>query len=154
EKGVPLQVEQVDWLEGTNEEIDEQELETHYNFMAKIQEVPNADSGTDTEPLEHVQNDVKYNVFANVRQHFEQHESTSNTCLVEKDDSNVTRDSPNICDNDIQTDQNAEDERVALANLIENLKLDVDENKKIQNQLKKENAPLALELKEFKSILA
>nr|GEV77921.1 hypothetical protein [Tanacetum cinerariifolium] len=36
EKGVPLQVEQVDWLEDTDEEIDEQELEAHYNFMAKI----------------------------------------------------------------------------------------------------------------------
>ncbi|GJV92824.1 hypothetical protein Tco_0391082 [Tanacetum coccineum] len=39
-----------------------------------------------------------------------------------------------------QIDQNAEecdDERVALANLIANLKLDVDENKKIQKQLTK-----------------
>ncbi|GJX05182.1 retrovirus-related pol polyprotein from transposon TNT 1-94 [Tanacetum coccineum] len=136
EKGVPLQAEQADWLEDTDEEIDEQELEAHYSFMAKIQEVPTADSGTDTEPLEQVQNDAEYNVFANVRQHSEQPESTSNTCLVEKDDSNVTPDSPDMCDNDIQTDQNAEDERAALANLIANLKLDVDENKKIQKQLK------------------
>nr|GEU70474.1 copia protein [Tanacetum cinerariifolium] len=50
---------------------------------------------------------------------------------VEKDDSDVTLDSPDMCEHDIQTDQNAEDERVALANLIANLKLDVDENKKI-----------------------
>ncbi|GJX76866.1 hypothetical protein Tco_0323677 [Tanacetum coccineum] len=49
-----------------------------------------------------------------------------------QDDSNVTLDSPDMCDNDIQTDQNAKDERAALANLITNLKLDVDENKKIQ----------------------
>ncbi|GJV80693.1 hypothetical protein Tco_1516563 [Tanacetum coccineum] len=74
-----------------------------------LQEVPTPDSGTDTEPLEKVQNDAGYNVFANVRQHSEQPESTSNTCLVEKDDSNVTSDSPDLCDNDIQTDQNAED---------------------------------------------
>ncbi|GKC82729.1 hypothetical protein Tco_1138446, partial [Tanacetum coccineum] len=74
--------------------------------MEKIQEVPTADSGTDTEPLEHVQNDAEYNVFANVRQHSEQPESTSNTCLVEKDDSNVTSGSPDICDNDIQTEKN------------------------------------------------
>ncbi|GKD45015.1 hypothetical protein Tco_1269660 [Tanacetum coccineum] len=120
----------------------------------RIQEVPTADSGTDTEPLEHVHNDAEYNVFANVRQHSEQPESTSNTCLMEKDDSNVTPDSSDMCDNDIQTDQNVEDERAALANLIVNLKLDVDENKKIQNQLKKENASLAHELKECKSILA
>ncbi|GJZ70405.1 retrovirus-related pol polyprotein from transposon TNT 1-94 [Tanacetum coccineum] len=147
-------VEQADWLEDTDEEIDEKELEAHYSFMAKIQEVPTADSGTDTEPLEQVQNNAEYNVFANVRQHSEQSESTSNTCLMEKDDSNVTPDSPDMCDNDIQTDQNAKDERVALANLIANLKLDVDENKKIQKQLKKANASLAHELKECKSILA
>ncbi|GJR26113.1 hypothetical protein Tco_1102345 [Tanacetum coccineum] len=87
-------------------------------FMAKIQKVPTADSGTDTEPSEQVQNNAEYNVFANVRHHSEQFESTSNTCLMEKDDSNVTPDSPDMCDNDIQTDQNTEDERVALANLM------------------------------------
>ncbi|GKB10674.1 retrovirus-related pol polyprotein from transposon TNT 1-94 [Tanacetum coccineum] len=43
---------QSDWLADTDEEIDEQELEAHYSYMAKIQEVPNADSGTDAEPLE------------------------------------------------------------------------------------------------------
>ncbi|GJU26219.1 hypothetical protein Tco_1164840 [Tanacetum coccineum] len=99
------------------------QVETHVSFMAKIQEVPTADSRIDTEPLE-------------------------------QDDSNVTPDSPDMCDNDIQTDQNAKDERAALANLIANLKLDVDENKKIQKQLKKANASLAHELKECKSILA
>ncbi|GJS38485.1 retrovirus-related pol polyprotein from transposon TNT 1-94, partial [Tanacetum coccineum] len=48
----------------------------------------------------------------------------SNTCVVEKGDSNVIPDSPDICDNDIQDDQNdveCDDERVALANLIANL---------------------------------
>ncbi|GJR90434.1 hypothetical protein Tco_0214445 [Tanacetum coccineum] len=62
-----------------------------------------------------------------------------------------------MCDNDIQNDQNdveCDDERVALANLIANLKLDVDENKKIQKQLKKANTTLAHELTECKSILA
>ncbi|GJZ72326.1 retrovirus-related pol polyprotein from transposon TNT 1-94 [Tanacetum coccineum] len=108
EKGVQLQAEQSDWLADTDEEIDEQELEAHYSYMAKIQEVPNADSGTDSEPLE-------------------------------------------------QNDQNAvecDDERVALANLIANLKLDVNENRKIQKQLKKVNASLTQELKECKSTLA
>ncbi|GJX41753.1 retrovirus-related pol polyprotein from transposon TNT 1-94 [Tanacetum coccineum] len=107
EKCVPLQAEQADWLEDMNEEIDEQELEAHYNFM--------------------VHNDAKYNVFTNVRQHSKQPESTSNTCLVENDDSNVTPDSPDMCDNDIQT---------------------------IQKQLKKANSSLAHELKECKSIIA
>ncbi|GJU00882.1 hypothetical protein Tco_1111220, partial [Tanacetum coccineum] len=54
EKGVPLQAEQADWLNDTDEEIDEQELEAHYSFMAKIQEVLPADSGSDAEPLEQV----------------------------------------------------------------------------------------------------
>ncbi|GJT80956.1 hypothetical protein Tco_1055298 [Tanacetum coccineum] len=107
EKGVQLQAEQSDWLADTDKEIDEQELEAHYNYMAKIQEVHTADLGTDSEPME-------------------------------------------------QNDQNTvecDDECVALANLIANLKLDVDENKKFQKQLKKENTSLAYELTECKSIL-
>ncbi|GJU61950.1 hypothetical protein Tco_1243785 [Tanacetum coccineum] len=107
-KGVQLQAEQSDWLVEMDEEIDEQELEAHYIYMEKIQEVPNADSGTDSKPLE-------------------------------------------------QNDQNAvecDDGRVVLANLIANLKIDIDENKKIQKQLKKANASLTQELSECKSILA
>nr|GEW39950.1 retrovirus-related Pol polyprotein from transposon TNT 1-94 [Tanacetum cinerariifolium] len=157
EKGVPLQAEQYDWLADTEEEIDKQELEAHYNYMEKIKEVPTADSGTDSKPLEQVQNDTGYNVFANDLQHSEQFESISNTCIVETGDSNVIPDSPEMCDDDIQNDQNdveSDDERVALANLIANLKLDVDENKKIQKQLKKANTTLAQELKECKTILA
>ncbi|GKA14358.1 retrovirus-related pol polyprotein from transposon TNT 1-94 [Tanacetum coccineum] len=138
EKGVQLQAEQSDWLADTDEEINEQELEAHYSYMAKIQEVPNEDSGTDFEPLE------------------QQSESISDTCVVETDDSNVIPNLPDMYDNDIQNDQNdveCDDERVALANLIANLKLDVDENKKIQKQLKKANATLTQELTECKSVL-
>nr|GEX57824.1 hypothetical protein [Tanacetum cinerariifolium] len=79
-QGVPLQAEQYDWLADTDEEIDEQELEAHYSYIAKIQEVSTADSGIDSEPLE--QNDQ----------------------------------------NDVESD----DERVVLANLIANLKLDTE----------------------------
>ncbi|GKB33319.1 retrovirus-related pol polyprotein from transposon TNT 1-94 [Tanacetum coccineum] len=157
EKGVQLQAEQSDWLVDTDEEIDEQELEAHYSYMAKIQKVHNADSGTNFEPLKQVKYDTRYNVFANEIQHSEQSESISNTCVVETVDGNVIPDSPNMCDNDIQNDQNAvecDDERVALANLMANLKLDIDENKRIQKQLKKANASLTQELKECKSILA
>nr|GFA16427.1 hypothetical protein [Tanacetum cinerariifolium] len=53
-----------------------------------------------------------------------------------------------------QNDVESDDERVALANLIANLKLNVNENKKIQKQLKKANTTLAQELKEYKTILA
>ncbi|GJV95372.1 hypothetical protein Tco_1546949 [Tanacetum coccineum] len=115
---------QSDWLADTDEEIDEQELEEHYSYMEKIQE---------------------------------QSKSITNTCAVETGDSNVIPDSPDMCDNDIQDDQNDveyDDEPVALANLIANLKLDVDENKKIQKQLKKANATLTQELTKCKSILA
>ncbi|GJX16142.1 hypothetical protein Tco_0216974 [Tanacetum coccineum] len=165
EKVVQLQAEQSDWLADTDEEIDEQELEAHYSYMAKIQEVPNEDSGVDVEPLEQVQYDTDDNVFANDIQHFDQSEYISNTCAVEMGDSNVTPGLLDMCDNNIQDDQNdveCDDERVAggrggggrLANLIANLKLDVDENKKIQRQLKKANATLAQELTECKSILA
>nr|GEW36596.1 hypothetical protein [Tanacetum cinerariifolium] len=55
EKCVQLQAEKSDWLADTDEEIDEQEIEAHYSYMEKIQEVPTADSGTDFKPLE--QND-------------------------------------------------------------------------------------------------
>nr|GEY86882.1 hypothetical protein [Tanacetum cinerariifolium] len=124
EQGVPLQAEQYDWLADTDEEV---------------------------------QNEAGYNVFANYLQHSKQSESVSNTCLVETDDSNVFPDSPDMCEDDIQNEQNDvenDDERVALANLIANLKLEVDENKKIQKQLKKANTTLAQELKECKAILA
>nr|GEY99286.1 retrotransposon protein, putative, unclassified [Tanacetum cinerariifolium] len=103
----------------------EQELEAHYSYMAKIQEVPTAKTGTDSEPVEL--------------------------------DSNVIPDSPDMCEDDIQNEQNdveSVDERVALANLIANLKLVADENKKIQKQLKKANISPSQELKECKVILA
>nr|GFC78308.1 hypothetical protein [Tanacetum cinerariifolium] len=34
EQGFLLQAEQYDWLADTDEEVDEQELEAHYNYMA------------------------------------------------------------------------------------------------------------------------
>ncbi|GJX64750.1 hypothetical protein Tco_0299093 [Tanacetum coccineum] len=108
-------------------------------------------------PLEQVQNHDASNVFANERRHSEQPESINDTYVLEKDDSNVTPDSSNICNNDNQVDQNAvecaADERAALANLIANLTLDTEENKTILKQLKKANASLTQELKECKTNL-
>nr|GEV31368.1 hypothetical protein [Tanacetum cinerariifolium] len=49
------------WLADTNEEIDEQELKARYSYMAKIQEVPIADSEIDTEPLEQEDSNVTSN---------------------------------------------------------------------------------------------
>ncbi|GKF65279.1 integrase, catalytic region, zinc finger, CCHC-type containing protein [Tanacetum coccineum] len=101
EQGVPLQAEQTDWLADTNEKIDEQELEAHYSFMAKIQEVLPEESSSTEQPLEHVQNNDENNVFANKRQYSE---NNTTECV---------------------------DERAALANLIANLTLDTEENKTI-----------------------
>ncbi|GKC40852.1 hypothetical protein Tco_1053236 [Tanacetum coccineum] len=111
----------------------------------------------DTEPMVEVPYTTEYNMFAVDTQHSEQPECISNTCAVKTGDSNVIPDSPDMCDNDIHSDQNVleyDDEPVALANLIANLKLDVDENKTIQKQLKKANTSLTQELKECKSTLA
>ncbi|GKA34726.1 reverse transcriptase domain-containing protein [Tanacetum coccineum] len=123
EQGVPLQAEQADWLADTDEEIDEQELEAHYSFMAKIQEVLPEESSSTEQPLEQVQNNDENNMFANERQH-----SENNTA-------------------------ECADERVALANLIANLTLDTEENKMILKQLKKANASLTQELEECKTNL-
>ncbi|GKA73895.1 hypothetical protein Tco_0780197 [Tanacetum coccineum] len=46
--------EQADWLEDTDEEIDEQELEAHYSYMAKIQEVSPEESSSTGQPLEQI----------------------------------------------------------------------------------------------------
>nr|GFD12302.1 Gag-Pol polyprotein [Tanacetum cinerariifolium] len=61
EARIRLNAEQADWKDDTNDESDDQELEAHYMYMAKIQEVsPDAvNSGPifDTEPEQKVQND-------------------------------------------------------------------------------------------------
>ncbi|GJX92825.1 retrovirus-related pol polyprotein from transposon TNT 1-94 [Tanacetum coccineum] len=49
EQSLPLQA---DWLADTAEEIDEQELEAHYIFMEKIQEVLPEESSSTEQPLE------------------------------------------------------------------------------------------------------
>ncbi|GKG40817.1 hypothetical protein Tco_0470029, partial [Tanacetum coccineum] len=86
EQGVPLQAEQADWLEDTDEDIDEQELEAHYSYMAKIQEVLPEESSSTSQPLEQVQNHDEIDVFANMRRHSEQPESINDTYVLEKDD--------------------------------------------------------------------
>ncbi|GKA25850.1 hypothetical protein Tco_0711959 [Tanacetum coccineum] len=107
----------------------------------------------DTEPMVEVPYTAEYNVFAVETQHSEQPENMNNTSLMEKVDSNTTPDSSDMCNNEFKDDQNAddhEDERVVLANLIANLKLDIDENKKIQKQLRNANTSLTHELNECK----
>ncbi|GJU79933.1 hypothetical protein Tco_1282298 [Tanacetum coccineum] len=72
---------------------------------------------------------------------------------LEKVDINVIPDSLDICDNEGKADQNTdelEDEHVLVSSLIANLKLDVDENQKIQMQLKKANTSLTQEPNKYK----
>ncbi|GKA59027.1 hypothetical protein Tco_0758340 [Tanacetum coccineum] len=95
----------------------------------------------DDEPLEQVQSNDDYNVFAIGRKHSKQLETINDTYVVETVDSNVIPNSLDMCDNEEQVDQNAEayeDESVVLANLIANLKLDHDENKKTLKQKRKQ----------------
>nr|GEY18666.1 hypothetical protein [Tanacetum cinerariifolium] len=69
------------------------------------------------------------------------------------DDSNVILDSSdmNPCKGKVgQHSGKDEDERVLLASLIENLKVDIDENTNIHNDLKKANMSLTLELNQSK----
>nr|GEY48880.1 hypothetical protein [Tanacetum cinerariifolium] len=93
-------------LEDTDEEVDKQELEAHYIYMAKIQEVPTIDLGPsfNAEPLEEVHSNDDYNVFANEKQHFKQLVSIDNTCVVKKVDSNVILNSSDMCDNENHSD--------------------------------------------------
>ncbi|GKF56816.1 hypothetical protein Tco_0170353 [Tanacetum coccineum] len=105
----------------SDEEIDKQELEAHYSFMAKIQEVLPEEPSSTEQPLEQVQNNDENNMFANERQH-----SENNTA-------------------------ECADERAALANLIANLTLDTEENKMILKQLKKANTSLTQELEKCKT---
>nr|GEW27495.1 hypothetical protein [Tanacetum cinerariifolium] len=78
----------------------------HKEKMFLRNQAEQAYSGTDSEPVEQIQNDAGYNVFSNHLQPSEQSKSVSNTCLVETDDSNVIPDSPDMCEDDIQNEQN------------------------------------------------
>ncbi|GJR54739.1 hypothetical protein Tco_1405260 [Tanacetum coccineum] len=147
------------------------EIEQQMNLIklqiqeCKVQEVKASDASSrdkgsnirpsyDIEPMAEVPYNAEYSVFAVETQHSKQLENMNDTSLMEKVDSNTAPASSDMCENDNQADQNAkacDEERVAPANLIANLKLDIDENKKIQIELKKANASLTQELKECKS---
>nr|GEW56135.1 hypothetical protein [Tanacetum cinerariifolium] len=99
----------------------------------------------DTEPMVKVPYTVEYNVFVVDTQHSEEPECIINTCVVEKLDTNVIPDSPDMCDNEIQTDHNAvecDDERLVKekTKVITDLKLkeekDIDKMISMEKQLK------------------
>ncbi|GJV76158.1 hypothetical protein Tco_1507742 [Tanacetum coccineum] len=115
-------------------------------------------SGNDTyitpfyyiEPMAEVQYTAEYTVFAVEKQHTEQLEFPNDSYVMEKDDSNVTPNSSDMSDDGEKVDQDVEKERVLLASLIEDFKPDINENKKIQKQLKKANTSLTQEINESK----
>ncbi|GKB38648.1 retrotransposon protein, putative, ty1-copia subclass, partial [Tanacetum coccineum] len=146
----------VDWRDDTDDEPEDQELEAHYLYMAKIQEVtPNAadNSGPifDSELLQKVQNDNdNYNVFANDGEHLEQLESVDDTYLEEQGDTNITIDSLDMSTNGEMVDQDDDDlakERDLLASLIEKLKCEIDDNKNRNKFLESSNKTLIDKLK-------
>ncbi|GJX82616.1 hypothetical protein Tco_0332097, partial [Tanacetum coccineum] len=94
-----------------------------HEIGSNIIEVLPKESSSTEQPLEQVQNNDENNVFVDERQH-----SENNTAKCT-------------------------DERVALANLIANLTLDIKENKMILKQLKKANTSLTQELEECKTNL-
>ncbi|GJU19925.1 integrase, catalytic region, zinc finger, CCHC-type containing protein [Tanacetum coccineum] len=146
EHEIQLSVEQADWRDDADDELEDQELEAHYMYISNIQEVipdvaDNSGPIFDTEPLEKVLTiDDNYNVFANERQHPEQPESVNDIYLVEQGDSSNTSNNGGKADPD---DQMLQKERQLL-------------NESFQNDrpCKNEDAPEFLEVFEIKKFKA
>nr|GFA10723.1 hypothetical protein [Tanacetum cinerariifolium] len=90
EAGIQLNAEQADWRDDIDDdELEDQELEAHYMYMAQLQEVSpdTADSGPifDDEPLQKVSNDDHYNVFAMESIHPEQSKPVHDIYPIEQD---------------------------------------------------------------------
>ncbi|GKD99672.1 retrovirus-related pol polyprotein from transposon TNT 1-94, partial [Tanacetum coccineum] len=153
---IQLSAEQADWRDDTNDKLEDQELEAHYLYMAKIQEVTpdvanNSGPIFDTKPLQKVQNNNdNYNVFANDREHTEQPESVNDTYQEEQGDTNITIDSLDMSTNGETVEQDDDDlakERDLLASLIEKLKCEINDNKNRNNFLESSNKTLIDKLK-------
>ncbi|GJV12000.1 hypothetical protein Tco_1353541 [Tanacetum coccineum] len=140
----------------TDDEPEYQELDAHYLYMARIQEVTpdvadNSGPIFDTEPLQNVQNDDdNYNVFANEREHHEQHESVNETYPDEQDEHNIIIDSLDMSHDREQDDQDDDDlakERDLLVSLIEKLKCKINDSKNRNKFLESSNKTLVDNLK-------
>nr|GEY75254.1 zinc finger, CCHC-type [Tanacetum cinerariifolium] len=143
EAGIQLNAKQADWKDDTDDESDDQELEAHYMYMAKLQQVsPDVDdSGPifDKEPEQKVQNDDHYDVFAIEFQHLEQSESVHNTYLIEQDAQNVSIKSVDMNYNSEQIDQNDEDVDLAKEHLkaqLQDKSIAISELKKLIEKLR------------------
>nr|GFC77406.1 hypothetical protein [Tanacetum cinerariifolium] len=153
EAGIQLNAEQADWKDDTDDESDDQELEAHYMYMAKNQEVsPDVvDSGPifDTELEQKVQNDDHYDVFAIECQHLEQSEFAHNTYLLKQDAQNVSIESVDMIYDSEQIDQNDEDVDLAKEHFKNKNKSLTEAN----NKLSEENDLLYADFKKSKAEL-
>nr|GEZ64092.1 Gag-Pol polyprotein [Tanacetum cinerariifolium] len=97
EAGILLNAEQADWRDDTDDELEDQELDAHYMYMAQIHEVSSnaADSGPifDSEPVQKVLTNDNYNVFAIESEHPEQSKFVHDTYPIEQEEHNVIIDS-------------------------------------------------------------
>ncbi|GJS38214.1 retrovirus-related pol polyprotein from transposon TNT 1-94 [Tanacetum coccineum] len=156
EYGHVLSAEQVDWRDDSDDEPEDQELEAHYLYMAKIQEViPDAADNFgpvfNADLLQKVQNDDdNYNVFVNDKEHPEQPETVNDIYPDEQGDTNIIIDSLDISYNREDVDQDDDDlakERDLLASLIEKLKCEIDDSKNRNKLLESSNQTLVNKLK-------
>nr|GEZ33693.1 hypothetical protein [Tanacetum cinerariifolium] len=153
-----LAPEQADWRDDTDDdELEDQELEAHYMYMAQLQEISQdaADSGPifDDEPLQKVSNDDHYNVFAMESVHPEQSKSVHDTYPIDQDAQNVIIDSLDMSYDKEEIYLNDDDndlanEREFLASLIEKLKCEIDESKNRNKFLETSNMVLIEKLKD------
>nr|GEZ79759.1 hypothetical protein [Tanacetum cinerariifolium] len=141
----------------TDDELEDQEMEAHYMYMAQLQEVSldAVDFGPifDTEPLQKVSTDDHYNVFSIESEHPEQSESIHDTYPIRQDEHNVIIDSLDMSYDREQIDQNNDDndlanERELLASLIEKLKCEINESKNRNKFLETSNKVLVEKLKD------
>ncbi|GJX64638.1 hypothetical protein Tco_0298981 [Tanacetum coccineum] len=122
---------------GNKDTIDEeptyQELEAHYLYIAKIQEVI-PPTGEATGPKSEFIND---------------------TYVVEHGDSNTNPDSSDMRNNEGEVNQDEakfQEGRALLDSLIKNMKLKIDESKRFDKELKNGNTSLATKLERYKDM--
>nr|GEU44419.1 hypothetical protein [Tanacetum cinerariifolium] len=134
--GIQLNAKQADWRDDTDDESEDQELEAHYMYTVKIQEVSldAADSGPifDTKPVQKVSNNDNYNVFSIESEHPEQSKSIYDTYPIEQGEHNVIIDSLDMSYDREQINQNDDD------NDLDNEQT----NKLLYNDFKKSQAEL------------
>nr|GFB68307.1 hypothetical protein [Tanacetum cinerariifolium] len=153
EAGIQLNADQADWKDDTDDESDDQELEAHYMYMAKVQEVSPYAVDTrpifDKEPEQKVQNDDHYDVFAIKCQHPEQSGSVHKTYLIEQDAHNVIIESEDMNYDSEQIDQNDEDTDLTK----EHFRMKNKSLTEANNKLSKENNLLYADFKKSKAEL-